>query len=225
MSMIRVLIVEDHLIVRDGLASLLDATADMEVVAVASGIRDALPLLEQHDPQIVLADLSLEDGSGMELVRALRRGRRNGRVVILTGLGDGFAASEALDGGAAGYLLKSQSVEEVLDAIRTVAGGQRYIAPTVADKLPEHQSVAREPASQRPGRLELLSHREHEVFLQVVAGASAKDIAQRFCISTKTVESHRSNMNRKLEVRTAADLIRLAITLGIPVAPRRFSDE
>jgi two-component system, NarL family, invasion response regulator UvrY len=161
----------------------------------------------------------------MELVRALRRGRRAGRVIILTRMGDAFLASEALEGGAAGYLLKSQSSQEVLDAIRTVAGGQRYIAPAVADKLSLRQSAAQEPSSNSPSCLELLSHREHEVFLQVVAGSSGKEIAQRFCISPKTVESHRSNMNRKLEVRTTADLIRLAIAHGIPVAPRRFSDE
>src|SRR3954463_10087535 len=121
--MIRIAVVEDHEIVRDAIANLLKDTSDIKVVATACSLRAALPLLSKERPQVVLADLALEDGSGMELVRAFRRERRKGRVLILTGLVDAFAASEALAGGAAGYLLKSQSSDDLLLAIRTVAAG------------------------------------------------------------------------------------------------------
>ena len=118
--MIRVLVVDDHDIVRDALASLLGDVADLQVVGVASSIRDALPLLDSARPDIVLADLSLGDGSAVELVRALRRGRLKGRVIVITGFSDEFAAAEALTAGATGYVLKSQPTSELLEAIRTV---------------------------------------------------------------------------------------------------------
>ena len=216
--MISILIVEDHELVRDGVANLLRRASGMEVVGAVSRIRDALPLLDRHDPDVVLADLSLSDGSGMELERALRRDRRKGRVVILTGLGDGFAAAEAH--GAAGYLLKSQSTQNLLDAIRTVAGGRRYVAPEIASNLSRERVCPQEPIAKNATGLEALSRRENEVFRQVVAGYAYKDIAKRLCISLKTVWTHRTNMNRKLASTTTADLLRLAIAKGIRVAPR-----
>ena len=201
-------------------------TSDMEVVAVACSLREALPLLHKARPQVVLADLALEDGSGMELVRALRRERRKGpQVLILTGLVDVFAATEALAGGAAGYLLKSQPSQELLLAIRTVATGATYVAPEIAAKLATRQ-VDSEPTMEdsRKG-LEALSYREHEVFRQVIWGHTTMDIARRLSISVKTVETHRTNMNRKLKVRTTADVIRFAMAQGITVAPRVSTDE
>jgi DNA-binding NarL/FixJ family response regulator len=223
--MIRIAVVEDHEIVRDAIANLLGDAPDLEVVAIASSLREALPLLHRERPQVVLTDLALEDGSGMEVVRALRRERRKGRVLILTGLVDAFAASEALAGGAAGYVLKTQSSPDLLLAIRTVATGGTYIAPEIAAKLAS-QPVDPEPKiDDLPGRLEALSYREHEVFRQVVWGYTTKDIARRLSISVKTVETHRTNMNRKLRVRTTADVIRLAMANGIAVAPRVSSEE
>src|SRR5262249_55223703 len=114
-AMIRVLVVDDHDIVRDALASLLGDVSDFEVVGVASSIRDALPLLDSARPDIVLADLSLGDGSAVELVRALRRGKLKGRVIVITGFSDEFAAAEALTAGANGYVLKSQPTVELLE--------------------------------------------------------------------------------------------------------------
>src|SRR3954468_7680761 len=112
--MIRVLVVDDHDIVRDALASLLGDVADFQVVGVASSIRDALPLLDSSRPDIVLADLSLGDGSAAELVRALRRGRLKGRVIVITGFSDEFAAAEALAAWADRYGVKQQAATEVL---------------------------------------------------------------------------------------------------------------
>ena len=223
--MIRILIVEDHEMVRDAIASLLGETADMDVVATACNIRDALPLVAKHRPQIVLADLALADGTGTELVRSLGRGRHRGRVLILTGLNDAFAANDALARGAAGYLLKSQRPSDLLLAIRTVAQGTTYIAPEIVTKLATLQSGARGQAHGSPTGLGALSHREHEVFRQIVAGYGSKDISQHLSVSLKTVETHRTSINRKLAVRTTADLIRCAVVNGITVAPRVSSDE
>lgn len=219
--MIRVLVVDDHDIVRDALASLLGDVADLQVVGVASSIRDALPLLDSARPDIVLADLSLGDGSAVELVRALRRGRMKGRVIVITGFSDEFAAAEALTAGATGYVLKSQPTAELLEAIRAVAEGRRYVAPALERRL-ALRSIGGDSAGNGGGAvgLERLSPREVEVFRLVVAGSSSKDVARRLCISVKTVETHRTNMNRKLAVRTTADLVRFAAAHGIAVAPR-----
>ena len=218
--MIRILIVEDQDMVRDAIASLLGDAADIEVVATARSIREALPLLDRHRPQVVLADLALDDGSGMELVRSLRRSRRKGRVLILTGLRDAFAANDALSGGAAGYLLKSQRPSDLLIAIRTVALGSTYIAPEIATKL-----AARDSDGEASAGLDALSHREHEIFRQIVAGYGSKDISRRLSVSLKTVETHRTSINKKLAVRTTADMIRFAVANGIAVAPRVATDE
>jgi DNA-binding NarL/FixJ family response regulator len=218
--MIRILIVEDQDIVRDAIASLLGDAADIEVVATARSIREAVPLLDRHRPEVVLADLALDDGSGMELVRSLRRSRRKGRVLILTGLRDAFAANDALSGGAAGYVLKSQRPSDLLQAIRTVALGSTYISPEVATML-----AARDTDAESGAGLDALSHREHEIFRQIVAGYGSKDISRRLSVSLKTVETHRTSINKKLAVRTTADMIRFAVANGITVAPRVATDE
>jgi len=209
--MIRILIVEDHEVVRDALANLLGDAPDMEVIATAGSVRDALPLLDKHRPQVVLTDLALEDGSGMELVRALRRSRRKGRVVVLTGHCDVFTAKKTLAEGVAGYVLKSQASLELLEAIRTVAMGIPYVAPEIAEKLEGVDST---------GGTGALSHREHDVFRQLVSGYKSEEIARRLSISLKTVETHRASINRKLAVSTTADLIRFAVASGMPVVPR-----
>jgi two-component system, NarL family, invasion response regulator UvrY len=225
--MIRVLVVEDHEVIRDALAALLAASTGMQVVGTASSIRDATPLLDRHDPDVVLADLSLADGSGMELVRVVRRAGLNSRVVILTGFGDAFAAAEALSYGVAGYAVKSQSAAEIVEAIRAVGAGGHYVAPQMTAKMPGRPSDVDVPskASSRGKSLAALSRREHEVFLQVVEGYSVNEIARRLHISRKTVETHRSRIHHKLSLRTDADLIRFAVAYGIAVAPRVLSDD
>jgi DNA-binding NarL/FixJ family response regulator len=214
---IRVLVVEDHEIVRDALAALLRQTPGIQVVGAASGLRDAIPLLASHDPDIVLADLSLGDGSATELVGAVRRARLKGRIVIITGFSDAFAAVQALAGGAAGYVLKSQSSAEILKAIRTVALGQSYIAPQVAAKLATTSGGETSISVELGKGLDSLR--------QVLEGYATKDIARRLFISPKTVETHRTHINRKLAVRTTADLVRFAVAHGLAVAPRSIAEQ
>jgi DNA-binding NarL/FixJ family response regulator len=223
--MIRILVVDDHDIVRDALASLLQEVPDFEVAGVASSIRETLPLLESAAPDIVLADLSLGDGSSTELVRTLRRLRLKARVIIITGFSDEFAVVEALSAGVSGYVIKSQPTTELLEAIRSVAAGRRYVPPSLEARLALRPvPMGDEAQIAGPVGLERLSPREVEIFRLVVAGSSSKEVARRLCISVKTVETHRTNMNRKLSVRTTADLVRFAAAHGIAVAPRPMAD-
>jgi two-component system, NarL family, response regulator NreC len=221
--MIRLLIVEDHELVRDALATLLGQTPGMNVVGVASGVAAALPLLEREDPDVVLADLSLEDGSAIELVRAARRASRKARVLILTAFSETFVAAEALAAGADGYVLKSQSSAELVEAVAVVAGGNVYVAPSVAAHLPTVSGSALVRGKRGSG-LQSLSRREQQVFLQAAAGYSSKEIARRLVISPKTVEAHRTHINRKLAVKTSAQLVRFALAHGIVVTPRPVAE-
>lgn len=216
--MTRIMVVDDHEMVRDALSDLLASIPEFEVVGVASSLRTTLPILERTQPDVVLADLSLEDGSGTELVRAVRQAKLKTRVLIVTGFRDGFAASEALKAGVAGYVLKTRPTRELVEAINTVTKGDRYLSPNISLQLPDASQTQRAPGFAD------LSRREGEIFRLVVEGWSSKEIAQRLCISIKTVETHRSNINRKLSVRRTTDLIRFAVAQGISVAPNQAAN-
>lgn len=211
--MTRILIVDDHPIVRDALASLLAEKPDLQVVGVAASVRETLSLLESCHADLLLADLSLEDGNAIELVRAVRRLRLKTRVLIMTAFRDEFSASEALSAGVGGYLLKEQPTQDLLAAIDTVARGGTYISPIISARLRP------DTPGDDDGGLNRLSRREREIFRLVVAGRGSKEIASKLFISIKTVDTHRTNINRKLGVRTTASLIRFAAAHGIEIAP------
>ncbi len=212
--MTRILIVDDHPIVRDALASLLAEKPDLQVVGVASSVRETLAMLEHCSADLLLADLSLEDGNAIELVRAVRRLRLKTRVLIMTAFRDEFSASEAMSAGVGGYILKEQPTSDLLAAIDTVARGATYVSPIIASRLRP------EAPSETASGLNRLSRREREIFRLVVAGRGSKEIASKLFISIKTVDTHRTNINRKLGVRTTASLIRFAAAHGIEIAPR-----
>jgi two-component system nitrate/nitrite response regulator NarL len=210
-SSIRLVIVEDHEMVREALSGLLQATAGLQVVGCAGSIRDALPILESTHPDIALVDLSLEDGVGTELVRAVRRRRLKTRVLIMTGYRDSFAATEAMNSGAAGFILKTRPTAELIEAVHRVMAGEAHVSADVPAALV--------PPDQAASGLERLSRREGEVFRLVVSGWTSREIASRLCISIKTVETHRAKINRKLSVNRPSDLVRFAVAHGISVAP------
>ena len=214
----RLMIVDDHEIVLDSLAAVLRDTPGIKVVGIASSIREASALLLDLVPDVVLADLALDDGNASELLRVARRGRLPTRILILTGLSDHQALTEHLREGAAGIVLKAQSIPELLSAIRIVATGGRYLPPSLSNLEQLGSDVDTGTAN-----MTSLSRRENEIFRMVVRGWALKDIASKLFISIKTVESHRTNINRKLGVRTIADLVRLAATQGIAIAPRSSS--
>ena len=215
----RLLIVDDHQIVLDSLVAVLSEEPGIKVVGAATSIREASTLLLDLVPDVVLADLALDDGNASELLRLARRARLPTRILILTGLSDHLAVSEHLREGAAGIVFKAQSIPELLSAIRVVANGGRYLSPSLAS-LEQGGDGDGDAGNASMTRL---SRRENEIFRMVVKGWALKDIASKLFISIKTVESHRTNINRKLGVRTIADLVRLAATQGITIAPRSSS--
>jgi DNA-binding NarL/FixJ family response regulator len=208
----RLLIIEDQLIVRDALVAMLNSRPELQIVGVASSIRAGGPLLERTAPHLVLLDLSLEDGSGLELARMLYRTRSKTRVLVMTAFGDHFAASEALKYGVAGYFMKEQPTSELLAAIEAVIHGGTYVPPSLAARLTAGTSTDHNP-------LASLSRREREIFRLAVLGSSSRELAERLFISVKTVDSHLLNIARKLGVRMTAGLVRFAAEHGIATGP------
>ncbi|HVZ89340.1 MAG TPA: response regulator transcription factor [Polyangia bacterium] len=210
----RILIVDDHPIVRDAVASLLSENPKLQIVGATASIRETLPLIEKDAPDLMLVDLSLEDGSGIELALTVRRARLKTRVLVMTAFRDEFSASEALAAGVAGYVLKEQPTADLFAAIEAVSRGGTYVSPIIAARLRSDF-----PRGNEEGPLTRLSRREREIFRLVVSGSGSKEIASRLFISVKTVDTHRTNINRKLGVRTTASLIRFAAAHGIAIAP------
>jgi DNA-binding NarL/FixJ family response regulator len=206
----RLLLVEDETFVQEAMVEFIGTLVDFEIVGVASTFREAQALLYDLSPDIMVADLVLDDGNAMGLLRVIREERLRTRVVILTGLRDIFAASEAIAAGAAGYVLKLQPVKDLIAAIEAVALGRRYVSPSIAVRLESARTDGREASG-----LQLLSRREMEVLRLVAAGRTSAEIAKTLYISTKTIDTHRSNMYRKLSLRNSVDLIRFATLHGV----------
>jgi two-component system NarL family response regulator len=212
----KVLIVEDHEVVGDALAGIVGGIPGLEVVGIATGVRDGMAKLQSLAPDILLADLMLDDGSATEILRLIRSDHLRTRVIVLTGLRDVFSANEALAAGAMGYVLKAQPSRELIEAIESVVAGRRYIAPKIAAQI----DAAAKSDGSRQG-LECLTRREAEILRMLAHGYSNREVASRLNVSTKTIETHRSNMNRKLSLRNTVDLIRFAAAHGIGSAPLR----
>lgn len=194
--MIRVMVVDDHAMVRAGLEQLLDGVADMSVVASAADGSSAIDMIAQAHPDVVLMDLSMPGIDGIEATRRIVAEHPAARVVILTSFSDRERILRALDAGAAGYLLKDAETEELLRGIRAAAAGEAPLAPKAATAV---LGDRRPPA---------LTAREQEVLSAVVAGLANKQIARRLGISEKTVKAHLTNIFQRIGVadRTQAAL-------------------
>jgi DNA-binding NarL/FixJ family response regulator len=189
---IRVLIADDHDIVRTGLGRVLDAAADVEVVALAADGAEAVALTERHAPDVVLMDLEMPGVDGVEATRRIVRGDGATSVVVLTSFSDRERITEALDSGAVGYLLKESEAAEVVAGVRAAARGASPIDPRVAMTLVQERRSG--------ATTEGLTDREREVLALVGAGVPNKQIAQRLGISPKTVKSHMTHIFRRIGV-------------------------
>jgi len=212
MKTVRVLLADDHALVRAGIRSLLEKLPGVEVVAEAADAREALALMERHSPDVALMDLMMPGMNGLEgTVRAAAEQPRV-RVLILSMHRDEEHVLGALRAGAAGYLVKDAVPGELELALRAVARGERYLSPAVAD----HVVAATAPGAARPpGPLERLTPRLREILQLVAEGRSTKEIARLLGTSPKTVENQRAQLMRRLGVDDVAGLVRLAVQLGV----------
>jgi len=207
----RLMLVEDHAVVRTALREMLASREpSFDTVAEADTAQDALRLAEQHRPDVTIMDLFLRGESGVSATRELCRRQRGARVLILTAIDNPSFIREAFAAGARGYALKEQSAEEIVGAVRAVAGGSRYL-PARFD--PDLMGDGKQPV-QEDGLFGQLSAREREIFDLVVAGHGNQRIASELFISVKTVETHRARINRKLGVHSGVELVRFAALHG-----------
>jgi DNA-binding NarL/FixJ family response regulator len=209
---IRVLLADDHKLVRAGIRSLLERLPDIEVVGEASDGREALRLIGEHHPQIVLMDVSMPGLNGLEATRRVAKSFPDVSVIILSIYSDEEHVYQALRAGASGYLLKGAAIAELELAIRAVAQHETYLSPPVS-KLVIMEYVRRTSADSRP--TERLSPRQTEILQLIAEGKSMKQIALGLSISVKTVETHRSALMTRIGVRDVASLVRYAVKIGL----------
>lgn len=213
---IRVLLVDDHQIVRDGLRSLLSRELDIEIVGEAENGREALELVRQHGPDVVVMDIGMKELNGIEATKRLTAEYPDVRTIALSMHSDGRYVSEMLGSGAGGYLLKDSAIEELTQAIRTVADGGTYLSRGVTDVVLEDyvRRVSGEPATAPPATRGL-SSREREVLQLIAEGLSTKQIATQLHLSGKTIETHRRQIMDKLGIYNIAGLIKFALREGL----------
>lgn len=206
---IRVLVADDHAIVRTGIRHVLETEPGFVVVGEASNGADALALALALAPDVAVLDISMPGGSGLLAAAELRRRCPDTRVLMLSMHENTEYVLESLRAGVHGYILKDSAAAELGTAIRAVVGGESYFSPPVARQL--GAVVRRELVGDGPGALAQLSGRERQVLVGVARGRTNKEMAQEMGISHRTVESHRESLMRKLDVYTVAELTRIAI--------------
>jgi two-component system response regulator NreC len=205
MPNIRVLIADDHALVRSGLQALLAAQPDVEVVGEADDGAVVVDRCRRLAPDVVLLDITMPGRGGIPATEEIHQVCPATKVLVLTMHDDAAYARQAFLAGAAGYVLKKALATELIDAIRAVHRGERYIASSLAEAL------AADPPPRKPGGLEQLSDREREVIGLIALGHTNAEMAAKLHISEKTVETHRARILEKLGLRTRADLVRFAI--------------
>jgi DNA-binding NarL/FixJ family response regulator len=209
---IRVLVADDHMIVRTGIRHVLESEVGFEVVGEAATASEALALATELNPDVVVLDISMPGESGLQLAARLRDSSGGPRVLILSMHDNAEYVLESVRAGAHGYLLKDAAATELRNAIRTVCGGESYFSPPIASRLRE---ALRGEQETHAGTLSQLTAREREVLLGIAQGRTNKEIAGELGISHRTVETHRESLMRKLGIRTVAGLTRVALEAGL----------
>jgi two-component system response regulator NreC len=207
---IRVLIVDDHAVVRSGLHLLLDAEADIEVCGEAGDVRTAVFETRAQQPDVILMDVVMPDQSGIDGVPLVLKEAPDAKVLVLSMQDDPQYVREAFAAGAAGYVLKEAVDAEVVSAVREVAGGSRYVHPALGARLVVADADARAKEEADP-----LSDREREVMRLLALGHTNQEIAKMLFISVRTAETHRAHIMRKLRLSTRAELVRYALDNGL----------
>ena len=215
MGRIRVLLADDHAVLRAGLRMLINAQPDMEVIAEASNGEDAARLAREVGPDIVLMDITMPGAGGIDATARIRRESPAVRVLALTMHDDPTYLRSILAAGAAGYVVKRAADAELLSAIRATHRGETYLAPSLARDMVQEVlgRKVRKGNAQVPG--DTLSEREREVLRLVAQGHTNQEIADRLFISAKTVATYRARLMEKLDLKTRADLVRYALSIGL----------
>lgn len=209
---IKVLVADDHTVVREGIRHVLEGEPGFTIVAEAATAADAVRLAEAEKPDVVLLDITMPGESGLQAAARIRKLVPDTRILILSMHDNPEYVLESVRAGAHGYLLKDSAATELRQAIRAVRRGEEYFSAPIAHRL---RAAVRGQAGELPGPLDVLTGREREVLVGVALGRTNKEIAGELGISHRTVETHRESLMRKLGIKTVAGLTKLALETGL----------
>lgn len=208
---IRIILADDHAMMREGLRAILETELGYSVIAQAGNGRDTVALVKEHRPDLVIMDISMPDMNGIEATRQVMQEMPRTKVIALSMHTDKRFVGEMLQAGAAGYILKQGAMDELQQAIQTVLAGKAYISPEVAGTVVQDYVAMRRESE---GGAELTA-KEREVLQLIAEGLSTKEIAQKLSVSVPTIETHRSHIMTKLGLHTVAELTKYAIRKGL----------
>jgi len=211
---IRVLLAEDHTIVRQGISALLRSEPDIEVVGEAADGLEALELAKKLIPDVVLMDIAMRNLNGLEATRKIKKLFPHTKVLVLTMYDNEEWIFQILRVGASGYLIKDSAMTELTSAIRAVHQGDSYLSPSISKKVID-EYIRKAEMGEKGGLEDLLSGREREILQLIAEGHSVPQIASLLCISKKTVEAHKNHIMEKLNIRDKVGLVKYAIRTGL----------
>lgn len=208
--MIKVMLVDDHDLVRTGIKRLLEDHPDINIVGEATSGEQALELVTENDPDVVLMDINMPGIGGLEATRKLLQRKPKLKIIVVTMHEDELFAQRLLKAGAMGYLTKGAKVDEILQALQAVMANQRYLCPSIAQQIALSQMAEEESSP-----FDSLSERELQVLLMMMDGQSISVISEKLCLSPKTVSTYRTRLYAKLGVQNDIELARLALQFGV----------
>ncbi|MDC7227052.1 MAG: response regulator transcription factor [Spirochaetales bacterium] len=207
--MMNVVIVDDHPIVREGFKKLIDGEDDFNVVGTAETAADAVDIITSTKPDIAMVDLSLKESSGIELIKDLVVICPDVRILVVSLHDEDIYAERVLRAGAKGFIMKAEAVDDIITAVRKVAAGEIYLSPGMQSKMIEIMTSGRKNTNLNP--INILSDRELEVFQLIGQGVKTKNIAEQLKLSVKTIETYKSHLKLKLQLKDGIELIQRAI--------------
>jgi DNA-binding NarL/FixJ family response regulator len=213
--MIRIVLADDHAVLREGLRAILDRQPDLKVVGDVANGRDLVAIVKKVVPDIAIVDITMPELSGIDAIRRFAHASSGTRTIILSMHATAEHILDALHVGVQGYLLKRSVSQELVDAVRTVAAGRRYLSPQVAEILSAHELWTSQDETHVTSQVQRLSRREREVLQLVVSGNPSVEIGRILHLSSHTVDTYRSRLMRKLKIENLADLVRFAIRSGL----------
>ncbi len=211
---IRVLLAEDHTIVRQGIAALLEAESDMEVVGEACNGLEAIELAKKLSPEVILMDIGMRQLNGLEATREIKKLFPSMKILVLTMHENEEWIFQILKAGASGYLIKDSAMTDLTSALRAVYQGDSYLSPSIS-KMVIEEYIRKAESGEKKGVEDLLSGREREILQLIAEGNSVPQISSLLCISKKTVEAHKTHIMEKLNIHDKVGLIKYAIRNGL----------
>ena len=209
MSQIKILLVDDHAVVRMGFKMLIEAEADIKVIGEAEIGEVAVKLFQELKPDIIIMDITMPGIGGLEAIDRIMAKDKNTKILVLSAHEDSVHPKRVLNAGAMGYLTKRSAAEELIKAIKSIHQGKRYLEPNIA------QQMAITQLSGETNPVEILSDREFEVFMALAKGKSTNEIADTLCLSPRTVGTHLYNIKQKLNANNSAEIALIAIRCGL----------